>query len=105
MLPIQTTPCMCCTNIIYSSLPTRTDASIKDVTCYLIWSIARSFNPDHIHSVIDQIYTNLCIVMLLEKDINNRRAAQAAFQVWTDIQQSFLGMCGSPWRHLHPSWN
>ncbi|KAK8805523.1 hypothetical protein WA158_002179 [Blastocystis sp. Blastoise] len=68
--------------LYYSSIINNTliESSIKDVSCYITWCIAHVYNPSDIYLSIDQLYPRLSVLMVLDKEVNCRRAAQASFQ-------------------------
>ena len=54
--------------------------NVRDSACYVVWSLARAFEPDVIKPYVNQIAGTLLIVTIFDREVNCRRAASAAFQ-------------------------
>jgi hypothetical protein len=53
---------------------------IRDAACYVCWAFARAYTPTIMKKYIKELLMQLLIVSLFDREINCRRAANAAFQ-------------------------
>lgn len=53
---------------------------IRDAACYVCWAFARAYTPIIMKKYIKELLLQLLIVSLFDREINCRRAANAAFQ-------------------------
>uniref|UniRef100_A0A0A9YXM9 Tubulin-specific chaperone D n=1 Tax=Lygus hesperus TaxID=30085 RepID=A0A0A9YXM9_LYGHE len=64
-------------------------AHIRDAACYVVWTFARAYDPDVFQPYVSEIAPSLVIVFCLDREINMRRAAAAAFQEHIGRQGTF----------------
>ncbi|BES95374.1 beta-tubulin cofactor D [Nesidiocoris tenuis] len=62
---------------------------IRDAACYVAWTFARAYDPDVFQPYVADIAPSLVIVFCLDREINMRRAAAAAFQEHIGRQGTF----------------
>lgn len=55
-------------------------ANVRDAACYTCWSVARAYDADDLTPHVDRLSVSLIVAALLDREINVRRAASAAFQ-------------------------
>lgn len=53
---------------------------VRDAACYLYWALCRSYPPDVLAPFLPSWNTSMIVTALLDREINCRRAAAAAFQ-------------------------
>lgn len=63
-------------------------SNVRDAACYVCWSFARSYHPNILTPYIQKISCKLLIVCVLDREVNCRRAASAAFQEYVGRQRS-----------------
>ena len=54
----------------------------RDAACFVIWSFSRSFSTYHLAPYLSSLSTPLVLTSLFDREVNCRRAASAAFQVF-----------------------
>lgn len=64
-------------------------SNVRDAACYACWSFARCFGPDVMKRHVAILSNNLVCVAILDREVNVRRAASAAFQENVGRQGSF----------------
>jgi hypothetical protein len=55
-------------------------ANVRDAACYVFWTFARCFDPNELKPHVVKMATTLSILSCLDREVNVRRAASAAFQ-------------------------
>ena len=53
---------------------------MRDAACYVLWSLARSHNPEILAPHAPNLAGQLVTVALFDREVHVRRAASAAFQ-------------------------
>lgn len=53
---------------------------VRDAAAYTCWSIARAYDPDHLQPHAERLSGALVVTAVLDRQVNVRRAASAAFQ-------------------------
>ncbi|GAA5930095.1 Cin1p [Sporobolomyces koalae] len=54
--------------------------SVRDSAAYVLWSLARTLNPDQVRPYAQQLAERLICVAVFDREVSIRRAASAAFQ-------------------------
>lgn len=55
-------------------------AHVRDAACYVCWAFARAYAPAVMHAHVQSLATGMMVTACLDREINCRRAASAAFQ-------------------------
>ncbi|KAJ3341590.1 hypothetical protein HDU93_004492 [Gonapodya sp. JEL0774] len=55
-------------------------AHVRDAACYVLWSFARVYPADVVRNFTEEIAVKLAVTSALDREVNVRRAASAAFQ-------------------------
>ena len=55
-------------------------SNVRDASCYVAWTLARGFNPNHLKPHVTKIIRTLLLVSCFDREVSCRRAAQAALQ-------------------------
>lgn len=63
---------------------------VRDSACYTSWAFARAFNPQDLKSFADVLSKSLVVVSVFDREVNCRRAANAAFQENTGRQGNLI---------------
>ena len=53
---------------------------VRDAACYVCWSIARAYNTEDVQAYVPQLGVALVLTACMDREVNVRRAASAAFQ-------------------------
>ncbi|KXS12028.1 ARM repeat-containing protein [Gonapodya prolifera JEL478] len=55
-------------------------AHVRDAACYVLWSFARVYPTDAVQEFAEEVGVRLAVTSVLDREVNVRRAASAAFQ-------------------------
>lgn len=55
-------------------------AHVRDAACYVCWAFARAYAPATLQPVLTQLARGMLVAAVLDREVNCRRAAAAAFQ-------------------------
>lgn len=55
-------------------------SNVRDAACYISWTFARGFHPNHIKPFVTKIINALLLTSCFDREVSCRRAAQAALQ-------------------------
>jgi tubulin-specific chaperone D len=64
-------------------------AHVRDAACYVCWAFARAYAPEVMRDHVRVLASSLVVVSCLDREVNVRRAAAAAFQESVGRQGSF----------------
>jgi tubulin-specific chaperone D len=59
---------------------TSIGAHVRDAACYTYWALARAYSPETLRPFVPQLGESIVVAFLFDREVNCRRAANAAFQ-------------------------
>ena len=59
---------------------TSVGVHVRDAACYSYWALARAYSPNMLKPFIPQLGESVVVAFLFDREVNCRRAANAAFQ-------------------------
>jgi tubulin-specific chaperone D len=59
---------------------TSVGAHVRDAACYTYWALARAYSPETLRPFVPQLGESIVVAFLFDREVNCRRAANAAFQ-------------------------